>query len=166
MPHCNLYKSCFPVGNTNVCLPSKLDTPYHYNNHLTETRLKDGIPRGKSPLEISPKSIRWIHAISRPFPPVSAIRKRQLTNSCLCARTGQLSANHARRMAFLQLPKESKLMLEALGYREKLEAVDEGIRRLVSLFIISWLSFISGSVGRGRTDWMHYDSGMQSLLMR
>ncbi|ORY35874.1 N2227-like protein-domain-containing protein [Naematelia encephala] len=40
-----------------------------------------------------------------------------------------LSANHARRMAFLQLPKEAKQMYEAIGYREKLEAVDEGIRR-------------------------------------
>ncbi|ORX41215.1 N2227-like protein-domain-containing protein [Kockovaella imperatae] len=40
-----------------------------------------------------------------------------------------LSANHARRMAFLQLPKEDKEVYEHLGFREKLEAVDEGIRR-------------------------------------
>ncbi|RSH82127.1 hypothetical protein EHS25_006060 [Saitozyma podzolica] len=40
-----------------------------------------------------------------------------------------LSANHARRMAFLSLPKESKTLYEELGYREKLDAVDEGIRR-------------------------------------
>ncbi|KAK8850361.1 hypothetical protein IAR55_004279 [Kwoniella newhampshirensis] len=40
-----------------------------------------------------------------------------------------LSANHARRMAFLSLPKESKEMFNLIGYREKLDAVDEGIRR-------------------------------------
>ncbi|WVR08449.1 hypothetical protein IAU60_005504 [Kwoniella sp. DSM 27419] len=40
-----------------------------------------------------------------------------------------LSANHSRRMAFLSLPKESKEMLNGIGYREKLDAVDEGIRR-------------------------------------
>jgi carnosine N-methyltransferase len=32
-------------------------------------------------------------------------------------------------MAFLALPKESRSVLEGIGYREKLEAVDEGIRR-------------------------------------
>jgi carnosine N-methyltransferase len=32
-------------------------------------------------------------------------------------------------MAFLSLPKESKALYEELGYREKLDAVDEGIRR-------------------------------------
>ncbi|KAK4684760.1 carnosine N-methyltransferase, partial [Tremellales sp. Uapishka_1] len=40
-----------------------------------------------------------------------------------------LSANHARRMAFLSLPKESREMFEGIGYREKLDSVDEGIRR-------------------------------------
>ncbi|WVQ85832.1 hypothetical protein IAT38_008000 [Cryptococcus sp. DSM 104549] len=40
-----------------------------------------------------------------------------------------LSANHSRRMNFLSLPKESKEMYTAIGYREKLDAVDEGIRR-------------------------------------
>ncbi|OCF33585.1 hypothetical protein I316_04658 [Kwoniella heveanensis BCC8398] len=40
-----------------------------------------------------------------------------------------LSANHARRMAFLSLPKESKEMFDGIGYRDKLDAVDEGIRR-------------------------------------
>ncbi|WWC92095.1 uncharacterized protein L201_007049 [Kwoniella dendrophila CBS 6074] len=40
-----------------------------------------------------------------------------------------LSANHARRMSFLSLPKESKEMYDGIGYREKLDAVDEGIRR-------------------------------------
>ncbi|CAD6575410.1 MAG: hypothetical protein TREMPRED_001369 [Tremellales sp. Tagirdzhanova-0007] len=40
-----------------------------------------------------------------------------------------LSANHARRMAFLSLPKEQKQLYADIGYREKLEAVDEGIRR-------------------------------------
>lgn len=32
-------------------------------------------------------------------------------------------------MAFLSLPKESKTMYEQLGFRDKLDAVDEGIRR-------------------------------------
>ncbi|WRT70514.1 uncharacterized protein IL334_007512 [Kwoniella shivajii] len=40
-----------------------------------------------------------------------------------------LSANHARRMNFLSLPKESKQIFNGIGYREKLDAVDEGIRR-------------------------------------
>nr|XP_019051309.1 hypothetical protein I302_01758 [Kwoniella bestiolae CBS 10118]OCF30239.1 hypothetical protein I302_01758 [Kwoniella bestiolae CBS 10118] len=40
-----------------------------------------------------------------------------------------LSANHARRMNFLSLDKESKAMFDGIGYREKLDAVDEGIRR-------------------------------------
>ncbi|WVQ95725.1 hypothetical protein IAU59_002824 [Kwoniella sp. CBS 9459] len=40
-----------------------------------------------------------------------------------------LSANHARRMAFLSLPRESKEMFDGIGYRDKLDAVDEGIRR-------------------------------------
>ncbi|OWT37934.1 hypothetical protein C362_04959 [Cryptococcus neoformans Bt1] len=40
-----------------------------------------------------------------------------------------LSANHARRMAFITLPKAEKEVYELIGYREKLEAVDEGIRR-------------------------------------
>lgn len=34
-------------------------------------------------------------------------------------------------MAFLALPKDHKEMYEAIGYREKLDAVDEGIRRYV-----------------------------------
>jgi hypothetical protein len=41
----------------------------------------------------------------------------------------QLSANHARRMAFLSLPKEQRIVYESIGFRDKLEAVDEGIRR-------------------------------------
>ncbi|KAJ9115859.1 hypothetical protein QFC22_005001 [Naganishia vaughanmartiniae] len=41
----------------------------------------------------------------------------------------QLSANHARRMGFLTLPKDQRAMLVKLGYRDKLDAVDEGIRR-------------------------------------
>jgi hypothetical protein len=41
----------------------------------------------------------------------------------------QLSANHSRRMGFLTLPKEQRAMLVKLGYRDKLDAVDEGIRR-------------------------------------
>jgi carnosine N-methyltransferase len=45
----------------------------------------------------------------------------------------QLSANHARRMAFLALPKDHKAVYEVIGYREKLDAVDEGIRRYVLL---------------------------------
>nr|XP_019000724.1 uncharacterized protein I203_06769 [Kwoniella mangroviensis CBS 8507]OCF64185.1 hypothetical protein I203_06769 [Kwoniella mangroviensis CBS 8507] len=40
-----------------------------------------------------------------------------------------LSANHARRMNFLSLDKESKEMFDGIGFREKLDAVDEGIRR-------------------------------------
>ncbi|BEJ11480.1 hypothetical protein CspHIS471_0109020 [Cutaneotrichosporon sp. HIS471] len=39
-----------------------------------------------------------------------------------------LSANHSRRMSFLALPRDSRDVFESLGYREKLEAVDEGIR--------------------------------------
>jgi carnosine N-methyltransferase len=42
-----------------------------------------------------------------------------------------LSANHARRTAFLALPKEQREIYDSVGYREKLEAVDEGIRRYV-----------------------------------
>jgi carnosine N-methyltransferase len=41
----------------------------------------------------------------------------------------QLSANHARRMAFLSLPKDQRELYEQIGFRDKLEAVDEGIRR-------------------------------------
>ena len=41
----------------------------------------------------------------------------------------QLSANHARRMSFLSLRKEDKALLDEIGFREKLDAVDEGIRR-------------------------------------
>jgi hypothetical protein len=44
----------------------------------------------------------------------------------------QLSANHARRTAFLALPKEQREIYDSVGYREKLEAVDEGIRRYVN----------------------------------
>ncbi|WVO17552.1 hypothetical protein L204_105247 [Cryptococcus depauperatus] len=40
-----------------------------------------------------------------------------------------LSANHARRMALLTLPKAEKELYVEIGYKEKLEAVDEGIRR-------------------------------------
>lgn len=36
-------------------------------------------------------------------------------------------------MAFLALPKEHKEVYEVIGYREKLDAVDEGIRRYVPL---------------------------------
>ena len=36
-------------------------------------------------------------------------------------------------MAFLSLPKEQKELYAQIGYREKLEAVDEGIRRRVEL---------------------------------
>jgi carnosine N-methyltransferase len=32
-------------------------------------------------------------------------------------------------MAFLQLPKEQRTIYETIGFREKLDAVDEGIRR-------------------------------------
>jgi len=32
-------------------------------------------------------------------------------------------------MAFLSLPKEDQEMYEDIGFRDKLEAVDEGIRR-------------------------------------
>lgn len=41
----------------------------------------------------------------------------------------QLSANHSRRMSFLSLPKDQKAIYDTIGYREKLDAVDEGIRR-------------------------------------
>ncbi|KAL1409798.1 hypothetical protein Q8F55_003795 [Vanrija albida] len=40
-----------------------------------------------------------------------------------------LSANNARRMAFLQQPRDARAAYEAVGYRDKLDAVDEGIRR-------------------------------------
>ncbi|WOO79754.1 Carnosine N-methyltransferase [Vanrija pseudolonga] len=40
-----------------------------------------------------------------------------------------LSANNARRMAFLQLPRDARSAFEKIGYRDKLDAVDEGIRR-------------------------------------
>lgn len=36
-------------------------------------------------------------------------------------------------MAFLALPKDHKEIYEAIGYREKLDAVDEGIRRYANL---------------------------------
>jgi len=50
---------------------------------------------------------------------------------------GQLSANHARRMAFLSLDKGDKELYEEIGFKDKLEAVDEGIRRYVHLLLIS-----------------------------
>ena len=53
----------------------------------------------------------------------------------------QLSANHARRTAFLALPKEQREVYDSVGYREKLEAVDEGIRRYVR--------YLSHSIQRG-----------------
>jgi hypothetical protein len=34
-------------------------------------------------------------------------------------------------MSFLSMPKESRTMFESIGYKDKLEAVDEGIRRYV-----------------------------------
>jgi carnosine N-methyltransferase len=37
-------------------------------------------------------------------------------------------------MAFLALPRDQRELYDAVGYREKLEAVDEGIRRYVSLY--------------------------------
>ncbi|RXK41707.1 hypothetical protein M231_00942 [Tremella mesenterica] len=40
-----------------------------------------------------------------------------------------LSANQARRMSFLSLKSEDKILLDSLGYRDKLNAVDEAIRR-------------------------------------
>jgi len=40
----------------------------------------------------------------------------------------QLSANNARRMAFLSLSKEDQEMYEQIGFRDKLEAVDGGMR--------------------------------------
>ena len=43
--------------------------------------------------------------------------------------THHLTTNHARRMAFLTLPKDSRDAYEELGYLEKIEAVDEAIRR-------------------------------------
>lgn len=43
--------------------------------------------------------------------------------------TSQLSANHVRRMAFLSLLTEQQELYDSIGYREKLDAVDEGIRR-------------------------------------
>ena len=50
-------------------------------------------------------------------------------SKCQIDMEAQLSANHDRRMAFLQLPKEERDVYERLGYLDKIEAVDEGIRR-------------------------------------
>lgn len=61
-------------------------------------------------------------------PPVSSRVREQETNE-------QLSANHARRVAFLALPKDQREIYEIVGYREKLEAVDEGIRRCVQVSV-------------------------------
>jgi carnosine N-methyltransferase len=41
----------------------------------------------------------------------------------------QLAVNHIRRMNYLTLPKAQRHVLAELGYRDKLDAVDEGIRR-------------------------------------
>jgi hypothetical protein len=41
----------------------------------------------------------------------------------------QLSANHLRRMNFLTLPKDQRDLLINVGFKDKLDAVDEGIRR-------------------------------------
>ncbi len=41
----------------------------------------------------------------------------------------QLGVNHVRRMGFLTLPKEHRHMLERVGYKVKLAAVDAAIRR-------------------------------------
>jgi len=59
----------------------------------------------------------------------------------------QLSANHARRTAFLALPKEQREIYDAVGYREKLEAVDEGIRRYVMVYLNA-LIVTQGADGR------------------
>ncbi|WWD20540.1 hypothetical protein CI109_105016 [Kwoniella shandongensis] len=63
----------------------------------------------------------------------TAVEERDHWRSVIRAFDGymryHLSANHARRMAFLSLPKESKEMFNLIGYRDKLDAVDEGIRR-------------------------------------
>ncbi|KAG7561947.1 hypothetical protein FFLO_02587 [Filobasidium floriforme] len=40
-----------------------------------------------------------------------------------------LSANHTRRMNMLTLPKDQRALLTEIGYKDKLDAVDEGIRR-------------------------------------
>jgi hypothetical protein len=45
------------------------------------------------------------------------------------ANPSQLAANHARRMAFLALPRDQREVYEDIGFRDKLEAVDEGIRQ-------------------------------------
>ena len=50
-------------------------------------------------------------------------------------------------MAFLALPRDHKIGYEKIGYREKLDAVDEGIRRWVFSYISSIyfsLSLIEG----------------------
>lgn len=41
----------------------------------------------------------------------------------------QLAANQARRNTFNRLPEDEKEVYDQLGFREKLDAVDEGIRR-------------------------------------
>lgn len=46
-------------------------------------------------------------------------------------------------MAFLALPRSSRDIYEELGYREKLDAVDEGIRRYVFLGLIDIAGVIS-----------------------
>ena len=51
------------------------------------------------------------------------------TNLYLAFSVIQLSANHARRMNLLTLPKDQRELLVEIGYKDKLDAVDEGIRR-------------------------------------
>ncbi len=41
----------------------------------------------------------------------------------------QLSANHLRRMNLLTLPKAQRELLVSIGFKDKLDAVDEGIRQ-------------------------------------
>lgn len=62
-----------------------------------------------------------------PLPVVVPLCSSPLTPS-------KLSVNQIRRMNFLTLPKAQRQLLVELGYRDKLDAVDEGIRRCVPLW--------------------------------
>ncbi|WVQ87773.1 hypothetical protein IAS59_001502 [Cryptococcus gattii] len=73
-----------------------------------------------------------------------------------------LSANHARRMVFMTLPKAEKEVYELIGYREKLEAVDEGIRRnsdfideMIANPVFSDMISSLGGSQRAPGDYMH-----------
>lgn len=123
-----------------------LPTPHYNHNHPFE-RLRDCSGRidGLSPRPAPPKSIPSVNQISTQHHTNIFYTRYVRYYPLSLARTfiHQLSANHSRRMNFLTLPKAQRDLLVSIGYKEKLERVDEGIRRCVSLASSLSLSLVS-----------------------